>query len=407
MNPSSNPKKRWFYLILGAVTMLCTGTIYGWSALKVPLAEAFGWQPSWLTLAYALAFCAFCAGNAVGSLLQNKIGFRATMLLSGLLIFGGYALLSTLDGSTILLLYVYYSLLVGGGIGLSYPLLLTWITNWFVDMQGFCSGVLTMGFGCSALLLVKPASKLFQVPGIGWRGAYLILGGCSLGALLLCALFLRDQPAAPKRAPAAEGAEPAAAEGAGTMTAFEALRRPGYWTLYIYLMFNSILGSTIIALSYDFCIHLNFSSSTAFTLVGMVSAFNGISRIPFGLLYDRLGRKRMMLVGCSTVSLAAAILLAATLLGSKALAIPGLALAGFSYGYGPVLNLNLLRSFYGGKNFSLLFGVSNTRSVITSMLNPALTQLFVVTGSFALPLTIALAASGVAFLLQFRIKEPT
>ena len=139
----------------------------------------------------------------------------------------------------------------------------------------------------------------------------------------------------------------------------------------------------------------------------MVSAFNGVSRIPFGLLYDRLDRKRMMLVGSCSVTLAALTLLTATVLGSKLLAVLGLALAGFSYGYGTVLNPNLLRTFFGERNFPAIFSVSNTRAVIGSMLNPALTQLFVVTGSFATPLTIALASSGVAFFLQSRIKEPT
>lgn len=399
MKVLSNPKKRWFYLLLGTVTMLCIGTIYGWSVLKVPLAENFGWQASWLALAYALGFCAFCMGSAAGSQLPRKIGFRTTLLLGGIAIFAGYALLSTLDGRNILLLYAYFSLLVGGGIGISYPILLAWITDWFPDMQGLCSGVLTMGFGCSALLLVKPASKLFQVPDIGWRGTYMFLGFCGLAALLLCALLLRGQPPVQK--------DNQAVRSSRNFTASEAIRHPSFWTLYIYLVFNSILGSTIIALSYDYCIYLDFSASTAATLVGMVSAFNGVSRIPFGLLYDRLDRKRMMLVGSCSVTLAALTLLTATVLGSKLLAVLGLALAGFSYGYGTVLNPNLLRTFFGERNFPAIFSVSNTRAVIGSMLNPALTQLFVVTGSFATPLTIALASSGVAFFLQSRIKEPT
>ena len=35
MKVSSNPKKRWFYLLLGTVTMLCIGTIYGLSLIHI------------------------------------------------------------------------------------------------------------------------------------------------------------------------------------------------------------------------------------------------------------------------------------------------------------------------------------------------------------------------------------
>lgn len=378
--------------------MLCTGTIYGWSALKVPLGEAFGWQASQLALAYSLMFCAFCAGNIGGSWLQKKLGYRGNLFLGSAFVLLGFGLTASLNTSNILMLYLSFSLFVGGGIGVAYPTILDWVGRWFPDIPGLCSGVLTMGFGCSTLFLVQPVSGLFQVPGVGWRGAFLVLGVAGSGALLLCALVFRGQP------PEKRGAETC---GEHDLTVAQTARQPGFWLLYLYLLLNGVLGSVMFALAYDYCTSLEFQAVAAVTMVSVISAFNGLSRPLFGLLYDKLGRKRMMLTGSLCVILAGLILLLAVLLPSRPLAVLGLALTGLGYGYGPVLNPTLIRAFYGDTDFAANYSLSNTRTLVASFMAPAFASLRAATGSFVSPLLIILASSCTAFLLQFLIRKPT
>lgn len=383
--------------MLGTAAMLCTGTIYGWSVLKVPLGETFGWQAGQLALAYSLMFCAFCAGNIGGSQLQKKLGYRGNLFLGAAAVLLGFSLAASLNTSNILMLYLSFSLLVGGGIGVAYPTILDWVGRWFPDMPGLCSGVLTMGFGCSTLFLVQPVSALFEVPGVGWRGAFLVLGIVGGGALFLCALLFRGQPMEKREAETRGGRD---------FTAAQTVRQPGFWLLYVYLLLNGVLGSVMFALAYDYCMALNFSKAAAVTMVSVISAFNGLSRPLFGLAYDKLGRKRMMLIGSLCVILAGMTLLAAVLLPSRPLAVLGLALTGLGYGYGPVLNPTLIRAFYGDTDFAANYSLSNTRSLVSSFMAPAFTSLRVATGSFVAPLLIILASSCTAFLLQFFIRNP-
>ena len=377
--------------------MLCTGTIYGWSVLKVPLGETFGWQASQLALAYSLMFCAFCAGNIGGSQLKKKLGCRGNLLLGAAAVLLGFLLIASLNTSNILMLYLSFSLLVGGGIGVAYPTILDWVGRWFPDMPGLCSGVLTMGFGCSTLFLVQPVSGLFEVPGVGWRGAFLVLGIAGSGALFLCALLFRGQPL---------GKREAEARSEQDLTVAQTVRQPGFWLLYVYLLLNGVLGNVMFALAYDYCVALKFSKAAAVTMVSVLSAFNGLSRPLFGLAYDKLGRKRMMLTGSLCVILAGAILLLAVLLPSKTLAVLGLALTGLGYGYAPVLNPTLIRAFYGDTDFAANYSLSNTRTLVTSFMAPAFTSLRAATGSYVAPLLIVLASSCIAFALQFLIKSP-
>lgn len=390
------PSRRWSYFILGTIAMLCIGTIYGWSVLKVPLGETFGWETGQLALAYSLMFCAFCAGNIGGSQLQKKLGHRAALILSAAAVAAGFTLTAALDTPNILMLYLSYSLLVGGGIGVAYPTILDQVGRWFPDMPGLCSGVLTMGFGSSTLFLVQPVSGLFQVSGVGWRGAFLILGAAGGGSLLLCALCLKSR-----------FVEKAQGQDARGFPVTQTMRRPDFWRLYAYLLLNSVLGSVIFALAYDYCVSLEFSIVAAVTMVSVVSAFNGLSRPLFGMVYDRLGRKRTMLAGSLCVILASFTMLLAVLLRSKPLAVLGLALTGLGYGYGPVLNPTLIRAFYGDMDFAANYSLSNTRTLITSFMAPAFAKLLAVTGSFVAPLLITLGTSCAAFVLQFSIRSPS
>lgn len=391
------PPVRWFYLALGGVTMLCIGSIYGWSVLKVPMAQEFGWGASALSMAYSLASCVFCLCSILGSWLQKRLGLRPMLVIGAAAIFAGYGSVTLFHSGGIALLYLCFGPLVGGGIGLTYPVLLGWIGGWFPDKRGLCSGVLTMGFGCSALLLVRPAAELFHVPGVGWRGTYLLLGTCALVSLLLCALFFRGSP---QSGSAGEGGT-----GEG-WSAKRALRHPSYWAFYVYMTFNSVLGTVMMALAYDYCVSLDMNASLAATMVGVISAFNGASRVLFGLLYDKLGRKRTMLIGSAAIVLAAACLLAAVPLRTQLLAAAGLVLVGLGFGYANVMSPAVMREFFGGRDFAILYSFGNTRTFLTSMLTPVLTMVLTATGSFVAPLTVTLATSCAAFALQRKIKAP-
>lgn len=389
---------RWLYLALGTAAMLCMGTIYSWSVLKVPLAESFGWQPTQLSLAYSLSFCVFSAGSILGSALSKKAGHRVTLALGGVLMFVGYGLMSRLQGGSVAQLFVYFSGLVGGGFGIAYPVLLAWVGSWFTDRPGLSSGILMMGFGCSALIVGRPATKLFDVPGVGWRGCYLLLGTLAGTSLLLCAVLFRGRapsPAAGSRGASTREYPPA-----------QVLRQASFWVLVIYLLFNGCMGSSMSALLYDYCLSVKITAGTAATLVGVMSAFNGLSRILFGAVYDRFGRKITMLAGSLTVLGSGLCLLAALLLQMQPLAVLGIALTGLGYGYGPVLAPVVIRSFFGNENFSINFSLCNMRSLVNTFFMSGITAIMVASGSFTAPLLVMVGCACVAFAFQFALKEP-
>ena len=72
------PTIRWFYLTIGILSMLFAGILYSWSILKAPLADAFGWNASQLTMNFTLTMCFFCLGGVGGGLLARRLGTCCT-----------------------------------------------------------------------------------------------------------------------------------------------------------------------------------------------------------------------------------------------------------------------------------------------------------------------------------------
>ena len=396
---------RWHYLALGTVAMLFMGVIYAWSITKVPLAETFQWDPNQLALNYSVIFCFFCAGSMGGSILFRRIGVRGVVLVGGLLICFGYLSTARLTSSNVVFLYLLFGLPIGLGTGMTYNTMLSWICAWFPDRRGTCSGVLMMGFGFSALLLGKVIAALFDHPAVGWRATYTLLGWATLGVLALCALaFRRSLPAAP---PPERGGEEPPQEGAGkNYTPAEMLRRPSFWYFYLYGVLVGLASGAVFAFAYDLCLSLRAGPALAATLVGLLSACNGLSRVFTGMLYDHLGRRRTMFLGTLLIVAGAGLLLTAVLTGSLAVGVVGLCVTGLAYGYSPVIGATVVSAFYGAKHFSVNYSINNTKMLLSSFSSLLATSLLAATGSYVAPFLVTLGLAGLAFLLQFRVQYP-
>ena len=218
---------RWAYLVIGVIAMLFAGIIYAWSILKAPLAEEFGWGASQLTLNFTLTMCFFCIGALLGGIVSKKLGTRLPIIIAGIVAGLGFVLTSTLNGGSVVMLYLTYGVMAGLGIGVAYNVLLSIVNAWFPDKKGLCSGVTLMGFGASALVLGNLAASLFDT--IGWRTTFVVLGVALCVVLIIAALLLK-KPCADVVFPQPKAAKAAGKEifEARDYTSGEMLRRPSF-----------------------------------------------------------------------------------------------------------------------------------------------------------------------------------
>ncbi len=398
---------RWLYLAVGVIALLFAGIIYGWSILKAPLAADFGWTADQLALNFTLTMCFFCLGGIAGGVLAKRLGICPSLILAGVLSCLGFFLTARLDGGSVAMLYVSYGLLAGLGIGIAYNVIISTVNAWFPDKKGTCSGALMMGFGASALVVGNTMSALMENPAIGWRTAFIGLG-VVLGVILLATSLIIQLPPAGLELPKPAQKSGAASEDfeARDYTPGEMIRRFTFWRAFVCIVFLAAVGNTVISFARDLSISVGVEAGLATTLVGVLSVCNGLGRIATGAIFDKLGRRKTMLLANIVAIAAAGVTLLSVFTGSVPLCVAGLCVTGFSYGSCPTISSAFVSAFYGTKHFSMNFSIMNFNLMGASLLATVSSMLFTSSGGYVAPFILLLALSAVALVLNLSIKKP-
>ena len=391
---------------MGVFSMLFAGIIYAWSILKAPLGAEFGWGVEELALNFTLTMCSFCLGGLLGSQLAKRFGTKITVVCAGIFAGLGLALTGTIRTDAVILLYLFYAVMAGLGIGVVYNVIISSVSAWFPDKKGFSSGCLMMGFGASTLILGNLASAMFSLEGIGWRTTYIIFGIVIGAALVVTGLVLR-RPSAEDSLPEAKGSSKAVEDfEPRDYTPKEMLSRFSFWRAILSLVCLTAVGSSVISFAKDLSISVGAPDKLATTLVGVLAVCNGLGRIITGKSFDTLGRKKTMLIANVLTIFAAGVTLIAVYINSLALCIIGLCLVGMSYGSSPTVSSAFTSAFYGKEHFPTNFSIMNFNLIGASFIATAASSLLTSSGGYTLPFVLLLALAFVSLGLTLSLKRP-
>lgn len=402
-NRSQQSYIRWVYLVVGVIAMLFAGIIYGWSILKAPLAAEFGWSATELGLNFTITMAFFCIGGVLGGIMCGKTGPNIPLILSALFSCAGFILTSGLDGSSVVMLYLFYGVMTAVSIGVAYNVVISTVSAWFADKRGVCSGALMMGFGASALVLGNIAGMLIESPKAGWRTTFLALG-IALGVVLFVTAMIIRRPQEQSKAVNQEAVEDSK-KLSGEYTTFQMLGRLSFWKSFICISFLAAVGNSVISFAMDLSLSVGAAPLVATTLVGVLSICNGFGRILTGMLFDRIGRRSVMLIMNAAAIFAAAVTLCAIMTHSLPLCVAGLCITGISYGACPTINSVIISDFYGKKHFPVNFSVMNFNLTGASLVAGVANSLLASSGNFTVPFLLLLGLTIVALGLNLTIKR--
>ena len=396
-------KKRLGCALVGVVLMLFAGFIYAWSVLSAPIAADFPqWSNAQLSLTFTICMAFFCLGGMAAGILSKKWPVRFNVRLSAVLFLAGFFL--TAQAGSLPLLYISYGVLCGTASGFAYNSIMNVMPQWFPDRQGLISGVLLMGFGASSMIIgtvftaVTPA-----VPG-AWRTSLLVLG-VLMAALLMAGSFFFQTPKAGEL-PAARTGAAAKPEGL-ELTPVKMLRRSSFWCFFLWAVTLSAVGLVVIAQARGVALAAvpALDAGTLSLLVGLISVCNGLGRVIFGGLFDKIGRGTTMLLIVVSFLLGVGALFA-SLQGSAVLLVAGFVLIGLGYGGGPTMGAAVIKAFYGKENYPVNFSVANLNLLVASFASTAAGAMFDATGSFATIFALLFVLLAVAFLALLAIRKP-
>lgn len=306
---SPRPSTRWFIVLAGTWLQLILGTVYAWSYFQNPLTAAYGWTNSQVIWAFSLAICFLGLAAAWGGTLLPRTGPRKLAAVGGVLFGGGYILAAAaLHWHSLPLLYVGYGVIGGSGLGLGYVTPVATAAKWFPDRKGLATGLVIMGFGFGALLMSKViAPALCERSGGDLVSVFLWLGGSFTAATLLGALVLHNPPPgyAPPQLARSKGREGTSQRlrSCNPSTVSAGILSTQFALMWLIFFCNIVAGISIIGFQSPIfqelwrCVDASLSDQTlashGATLIAVSALFNGIGRMFWGGLSDRIGRLRV------------------------------------------------------------------------------------------------------------------
>ncbi|MDE0422843.1 MAG: OFA family MFS transporter [Gammaproteobacteria bacterium] len=275
---------------------ICLGTVYAWSYFQTLLVRQLGWTFTETAWAFSITIFALGTSAAWAGAVLPKLGPRKLALAGSAMFAGGYLIASlALRLDMLWLFYLGYGVIGGAGIGLGYVTPVATVAKWFPDRKGLATGVVVMGFGIGALLLSKVLAPFLEVRTetdlvmmFFWLGIIFAL------ILLPTSLLLGDPP--PDFAPAAA----AAADKTPDVPLRDCLTSAEFVIMWLVFFFNISAGIAVISFQssllqdvwalFDPTAEPEVLARNGATLIAVSSLCNGVGRLLWGLLSDRLGR---------------------------------------------------------------------------------------------------------------------
>jgi sugar phosphate permease len=335
-------------------------------------------------------------------MLSDRFGPRLILTLSGILFGAGYMLMSQI--SAIWQLYLFLSL---AGIGLSAGDIvpLATVVRWFVKKRGTMSGIMKVGTGLGMMTVPFISSLLIEA--YGWSASYLILGITVVVAVVPLSQLVRRDPREMGLLP--DGVEKIANSGISPdeegLTFVEVLKSRQLWMVCAYYMAIVYCGMTNLTHIVPYAEGLGIPKTTAASLVSTYGAVSMGGRIVMGLLGDKLGHKRAIVVCLVIAVVGMSWLQFANELWMLYLFA---AVYGFSHGGFFTLISPLIAGLFGTRSQGSILGIVIFSGTLGGSIGMTLSgYIFDVTGSYSLAFIILLILIVLGLVNMLLIKPVT
>jgi OFA family oxalate/formate antiporter-like MFS transporter len=358
--------QRWGVVVGALLIQLCLGAIYAWSAftgaLTMPLAKGgiFGFTATQSQAIFSVGLAVFAVVMVLAGRWQAKVGPRMVAVLGGVLLGFGYILASFI-GQTFTGQLISIGIIGGAGIGLAYVCPIAVGIRWFPDKKGMITGIAVAGFGFGALIWVKLAGAWGHLVATqGVLATYRIFGFIFLFGVLVGSIWM-VYPEAAKGTATTQAAAPAG------MLPDQVLKTPQFYIVWLTFAVGAMAGLMVIGVialfSKDSLTATGLDAASAAAIAGTAmgvfyAIFNGVGRIVWGSVSDKLGRQRSVMLMCLFQGIMM-FLFYFVLSKSEWPLYIGAALIGFNFGGNfalfPALTADLFGAGTVGRNYGWVF----------------------------------------------------
>jgi MFS family permease len=378
------------------VTCFGMGAMLSLSVFLQPMAQAMGWSRTGVSTAATVNWLCMGVGAFLWGWLSDRYGTRVVVLIGGILL--GLGLVSASRATTLGEFQLLFGVLVGLASGSFYTPLTATTTRWFTENRSLAVALVSAGVGLGSTT-VGPLAR-YLITAYDWRVAMFVIGNLSWLVIIPMALLVREPAAGAAGAPGMLGTD------GREMTAGQALRTPQFAAIALAYFACCAAHSGPIFHMVTHAIDRGVTAMAAVTVLSVAGLASLGGKIVCGLVADRVGAKRTLVVGLAIQALAVTFYIFTRGLGSfYALSV----MFGFAYGGVMPLYAIIVREYFGARIMGTAFGAVALVSTLGMAIGPpAGGWLFDTYGSYSwLYLSsFAIGLAAVAIASTFRPPAP-
>ena len=286
----ASSRYRWVIVAAGGLMgCVAIGSMFSLPVLLRPVAQNTGWSVTGVSSAMTIGFLAMAFASLAWGGLSDRIGARAVALIGAIALPASLALASM--APSLLAFQLMFGLLIGGSAAAIIAPMIACVTGWFDTHRSLAVSLVSAGMGMAPMTMSPLAAWL--VSNHDWRTTLLILAAVAAALMIPAALLVR-------RPPALIGANAGAAgpnHPQDALSVAQALRSPQFVVLVLTNFFCCATHSGPIFHT------VSYAETCGIPLVAAVSIYSveGLAgmggRIGFGLLGDRFGARRVLVLG--------------------------------------------------------------------------------------------------------------
>jgi MFS family permease len=347
----------WIVVGVGiVVSCIGVGTMLSLGVFLQPISEATGWSRTGISTAALLNWLCMGIGSFLWGALSDRFGTRVVVLSGGLLLGAGAVIASRAE--SLGQFQIFFGVLVGLAAGSFYTPLTATTTRWFTKNRSLAVALVSAGLSLGSTIM-GPLAR-WMTTSYDWRTAMLVIGDLAWLLIIPAALLVRE-PAASR-----PGAASAGGEG-GEFTVGQALRTPQFAAIALTNFACCAAHSGPIFHMVTHAIDQGIPVMAATTVLSVAGLASLSGRIICGLMADRIGAKRMLLIGLALQAVSVSLyVFTRDLAAFYAVAV----MFGFAYGGAMPLYAIIVREYFGARTMGTVFGAVGAVATLGMALGP-------------------------------------
>jgi MFS family permease len=348
----------WVVVAVGiVVSCIGVGTMLSLGVFLQPISEATGWSRTGISTAALLNWLCMGIGSFLWGALSDRFGTRVVVLSGGLLL--GVGAVTASRATSLTQFQILFGVLVGLAAGSFYTPLTATTTRWFTRNRSLAVALVSAGLSLGSTIM-GPLAR-WMTTTYDWRTAMLVIGDLAWLLVIPAALLVREPGASRPGAAASAGAD------GSEYTVAQALRTPQFAAIALTNFACCAAHSGPIFHMVTHAIDHGIPVMAATTVLSVAGLASLSGRIVCGLMADRIGAKRMLLIGLALQAVSVSLyVFTRDLAGFYAVAV----MFGFAYGGAMPLYAILVREYFGARIMGTIFGAVGAVATLGMALGP-------------------------------------